>query len=101
MLSRKGCGEQVQRLADAVSCGQGMLRSRLMGERRRGVPRASRLRPRPAERMPLLFPPPRPPPALSALHSEPRRGVRLRRCAAPARAQGERGVSARERVECV
>ena len=78
LLSRKGCGVQVQRLPEAVSCWQGMLRSRLMGERRRGVPRA-----------------------LSALQSEPGRGVRLRCCAAPARAQGERGVSARERVECV
>lgn len=51
--------------------------------------------------MPPLFPPPRPPPALSALQSEPGREVRLPRGAAPARAQGERGVSARERVECV
>lgn len=101
LLSRKGCGVQVQRLPEAVSCWQGMLRSRLMGERRRGVPRASRLRPQPGDRMPLLFPPPRPPPALSALQSEPGRGVRLWCCAAPARAQGERGVSARERVECV
>lgn len=101
MPSRKGCGVEVQRLPEAVSCWQGMLRSRFMGERRRGVPRASWLGPRPGGRMPLLFPPPQPPPALSALQSETGRGVRLPRSAAPARAQGERGVSARERVECV